>query len=45
MRILSPILGLRGSGMKAIVLSKYGSFDALELREVDAPEPGADEVV
>ena len=31
--------------MKAIVLSKYGSFDSLELREMDVPKPTADEVL
>jgi NADPH:quinone reductase-like Zn-dependent oxidoreductase len=31
--------------MKAIVLSKYGSFDSLELRELDVPKPRADEVL
>lgn len=31
--------------MKAIVLSKYGSFDSLELRELDVPKPKADEVL
>lgn len=31
--------------MKAIILEKYGSFDALEVTEVEAPEPRASEVL
>jgi NADPH:quinone reductase-like Zn-dependent oxidoreductase len=31
--------------MKAIVQDKYGSADVLELREIDIPEPGADDLL
>ena len=31
--------------MKAIVFTRYGTFDDLELREVDKPRPKADEVL
>src|SRR5215213_11830153 len=31
--------------MKAIVQDKYGSADVLELREVEKPHPGDDEVL
>ena len=31
--------------MKAIVYTKYGSPDVLEIRELEIPEPGNDEVL
>lgn len=37
--------GVERGLMKAVVLSMYGSADGLELKEVEKPEPGADEVL
>src|SRR5437660_9843928 len=35
----------RGTTMKAIVQDKYGSSQVLELRDIDKPEIGADQVL
>src|SRR5215470_12511120 len=40
-----PGSGLLGVDMKAIVQDVYGSADVLELRDIDRPAIGADEVL
>jgi len=39
------IQGAQEKAMKAIVQEEYGSLDALQLREVEKPAPGDDEVL